>query len=324
VRWEALHAFNPAAVVKDGRIYVLYRGEDDRGTMEIGGHTSRLGLAVSDDGFNFERLPVPVVYPGTDDQEPHEWSGGCEDPRIVESEDDSFVLTYTQWNRRIPRLAIATSRDLITWKKHGAAFRDCIVGGFGQTACKSGSIVCSLQDGRLKAVRVHGKYWMYWGEHTVRLAYSHDLLNWKVVDDGKGRPLVVLDVCPGRFDSELVEAGPPAVLTDAGIVLMYNARSGDDQHVNMWAYSGGQALFDAKDPRRIIGRLDEPFIYPQLPFERTGQYSAGTTFTEGLVYRAGTWFLYYGCADSVVAVATSNWGSIRSDRPHNPVELHLP
>ena len=37
VQWEALHTFNPAAIVRKGKIYVLYRAEDDSGAMEIGG-----------------------------------------------------------------------------------------------------------------------------------------------------------------------------------------------------------------------------------------------------------------------------------------------
>ena len=44
---------------------------------------------------------------------------------------------------------------------------------------------------------------------------------------------------------------------------------------------------------------------PVMPYEKTGQYAAGTTFAEGLVYFHDQWFLYYGCADSLVAVATA-------------------
>src|SRR5208283_4047781 len=93
--WEALHTFNPAAIVRDGKVYVLYRAEDDSGAMEIGGHTSRLGLAVSDDGIHFTRRSEPVFFPGDDNQKLREWPGGVEDPRLVESEDGTYVLTYT-------------------------------------------------------------------------------------------------------------------------------------------------------------------------------------------------------------------------------------
>src|SRR5882672_11113268 len=119
VRWEEHATFNPAAVVKDGRVFVLYRAEDASGERAIGGHTSRIGLAESRDGLHFTRRSAPVLSPDSDAQRPYEWPGGVEDPRIVEAEDGSYVLTYTQWNRRIPRLAVAPSRDLVHWTKHG-------------------------------------------------------------------------------------------------------------------------------------------------------------------------------------------------------------
>src|ERR1700690_509340 len=31
IHWEALHTFNPAAIVRGGKIYVLYRAEDSSG-----------------------------------------------------------------------------------------------------------------------------------------------------------------------------------------------------------------------------------------------------------------------------------------------------
>src|SRR3989442_10731842 len=95
VRWEEHATFNPAAVVKDGKVYVLYRAEDASGAYAIGGHTSRIGLAESMDGLRFTRRRAPVLYPHKDAQAQYEWTGGVEDPRIVESEDGSYVLTYT-------------------------------------------------------------------------------------------------------------------------------------------------------------------------------------------------------------------------------------
>jgi len=85
VHWETLHTFNPAAIVRDGKVYVLYRAEDDSGAMEIGGHTSRLGLAESKDGVTFTPRADPVFFPADDAQQSREWPGGVEDPRIVEA-----------------------------------------------------------------------------------------------------------------------------------------------------------------------------------------------------------------------------------------------
>ena len=144
MHWEALHTFNPAAIVRDGKVFVLYRAEDNSGAMEIGGHTSRLGLAESADGIHFKRLGEPVFYPAEDDQKAREWPGGVEDPRIVEREDGTYVLTYTQWNRETYSVGIATSRDLMHWTKYGPAFLTAAGGKYAHLKYKSAGIVTRL------------------------------------------------------------------------------------------------------------------------------------------------------------------------------------
>ena len=320
VEWEKTHTFNPAAVVKDGKVCVLYRAEDGSGT-EIGSYTSRLGLAVSEDGLHFTTRPEPVFYPDHDMQEANEWPGGCEDPRLAEGPDGTYVLTYTQWNRKTVHLAVATSKDLLHWEKHGPAFAKELGGKYRDQQAKSGAVVCSVQDGRLQAVKINGSYWMYWGEGAVRLASSENLLDWRMVEDTRGKPLEVLRPRTGRFDSGLAEGGPNPVLTDKGIVVIYNGKNapGDvgDPLLAAGAYADGQALFDAHDPTRLLERTGEPFYQPEAPFELTGQYRQGTTFAEGLVFFQGKWLMYYGCADTFVAVAVDD--PARAAAPAGPV-----
>ena len=302
VHWEALHTFNPAAVVRNGKIYVFYRAEDDSGTMNIGQHTSRLGIAQSEDGLHFTRGATPVFYPANDAEKANEWPGGCEDPRITEAPDGTYVLTYTQWNQKTFRIGVATSKDLVHWTKHGQAF----AGKYADLRYKSSGIVSRLSKGRLIAAKIQGKYWMFWGEGTIHLATSPDLIHWQPVEDNNGQPVELISPRPGKFDSAFPEVGPPPLLTDNGILLLYNGKNADtggDPRLGAGAYAGGQALFDANDPTRKLAQLDEPFFQPELPFEKRGQYAAGTTFIEGLVYFKKKWFLYYGCADSLVAVA---------------------
>jgi len=310
VHWEALHTFNPAAIVRDGKIFVLYRAEDDSGTMEIGEHTSRLGLAESSDGIHFTRLDAPVFYPARDAQKAREWPGGVEEPRIVEREDGTYVLTYTQWNRKTFSVGIATSRDLTHWTKHGPAFLTAAGGKYAELRYKSAGIVTRLDaaKGRLIAAKIAGKYWMYWGEGAIRLATSADLIHWMPLEDAKGAPIELLRPRAGRFDSTFPETGPPPVLTDAGIVVLYNgknAEQGGDPDLGPEAYAAGEALFDAHDPAHLLAQAEHPDLKPEMPYEKTGQYVAGTTFAEGLVYFQGGWFLYYGCADSLVGVVTA-------------------
>ena len=308
VHWEALHVFNPAAIVRDGEINVLYRAEDDTGAMAIGEHTSRLGLAESTDGIHFTGNPEPVFYGSQDAQMEREWPGGTEDPRIVQSPDGLYVLTYTQWNRKIYRIGIATSRDLIHWTKYGPAFADAGK-KYSNFMYKSAGIVTQLQDGKLVAAKIRGKYWMYWGEIQVRLATSNDLIHWTPVEDAHGKTVVVLAARPGHFDSAFPEVGPPPLLTKDGILVIYNGKNAstdNDPSLKAGAYSNGQALFSADNPAKLLARTAEPFFKPEMPFEMTGQYPAGTTFAEGLVFYKGQWFLYYGCADSMVGVAIAD------------------
>jgi predicted GH43/DUF377 family glycosyl hydrolase len=308
VHWEALHTFNPAAVVRDGKIYVLYRAEDDTGAMQIGMHTSRLGLAESSDGIHFERDAEPIFFPAEDAEKAREWPGGVEDPRLVESPDGGYVLTYTQWNRETYSVGMATSPDLLHWTKHGPAFASAMGGKYADLKYKSAGIVTQVAGGKLVAARIAGKFWMYWGEGSIRLATSQDLIHWAPVEDSAGKPLELLRPRVGHFDSTFPETGPPPVLTAKGIVVLYNgknAMTGGDPTLGAGAYAAGEALFSASDPARLLAQLDQPVLKPTLPYEKTGQYAAGTTFAEGLVLFHARWWLYYGCADSLVAVATA-------------------
>ena len=306
VRWRALHAFNPAAAVHDGAIHLLFRAEDDSGDMAIGGHTSRIGLARSTDGVNFEVLPAPVLYPDDDSQRTAEWDGGCEDPRLAVREDGTFVCTYSQYNRKGVWLGVASSRDLVFWTKHGKAF-----GGtrYESMMMKSAAIVHRLVGDRMVAAKIGGRYWMLFGQGKIYAAHSPDLIRWTPVESAPGMLKVVMAPRPGRFDSALAEAGPPPVWTPRGIVMLYNGRNaakdGDPVRQPL-EYAAGRVLLDPADPTRVIERADAPFFTPELTWERTGQYAQGTTFIEGLVRFRGEWLLYYGAADSVVGVARAS------------------
>ena len=307
IGWEESDVFNPAATVKDGKICVLYRAEDTSATG-IGKRTSRIGLAESEDGIHMKRRKTPVMYPDKDNMKEYEWEGGCEDPRVTMTEDGLYVMAYTSWNRKVARLCIATSHDLVKWEKHGPAFAKAYNGRFKDIFCKSGSMVTTIKDGKQVLTKIDGKYFMYWGEHAVYAATSDDLVNWTPILDEKNELATVIKPRPQYFDSALTECGPPAILTDKGIVLLYNGKnqtndSKRDKRFTAGAYCAGQILTDPKEPMKVLQRLDVPFFRPMASFEKSGQYVDGTVFIEGLVFFKNKWYLYYGCADSQVSVA---------------------
>jgi predicted GH43/DUF377 family glycosyl hydrolase len=306
IAWEANDVFNPAATIMNNKIYILYRAEDSSG-IQIGTRTSRIGLAESTNGITMRRRTTPVMFPANDNQKQFEWTGGCEDPRVAMAENGRYVMFYTQWNKKTPRLAIAISKDLVTWKKYGPAFQKAYGGKFFNLATKSASVVTKLVNGRQVIAKINGKYLMYWGEKFVNIATSTNLVDWTPMLDSKEELLQVMRTRPGYFDSDLTECGPPAIITNKGILLIYNGKnkSGKEGDENYTAntYAAGQVLFSKDHPTKILQRLDRPFFVPTEPFEKSGQYPAGTVFTEGLIYFKNKWFLYYGCADSKVAVA---------------------
>jgi predicted GH43/DUF377 family glycosyl hydrolase len=308
VKWQKADVFNPAAIVKDNKVYLLIRCEDNPAAI-LGGRTSRIGLAYSDDGLHFIKYPEPVLYPDSGKFMKYDYPGGCEDPRVIQVSDSLYVVTYTSWNYKDARLSVAFSKDLINWEKKGPVFAKAYDGKFLNTWSKSGSIVTRMENGKPLAAKINGKYWMYWGELFINLAWSDNLIDWYPLLDDAGNLKKVIVPRQGKFDSQLTECGPPAIMLNKGIVLLYNGRnsSGEaaDTSLPDFTYSVGKVVFDSNNPDKVLSRSDTCLLKPTLPHEITGQYEAGTTFAEGLVYFKSKWFLYYGTADSFVGVAIS-------------------
>ena len=296
IAWNERNVLNPAAVVKDGKVYLLFRSQDSN-------MTSRLGLAISADGLHFSKQPEPVFYPMEDSMKKYEWKGGVEDPRIVESEEGLYILTYTAYDGKMARLCLATSNDLLHWTKRGLVLAN---EKYRYTWSKSGAIVVQQKENKMIAVKINGKYWMYFGDTDLFLATSDDLIHWTVSENEESKKMIsVLHPRMGYFDSRLVEPGPFALLEDEGILLLYNgsnAQNFNDTLLPKYTYSAGQALFDKKQPYKLIDRTDNYFITPDKDYEKLGEVNE-VCFVEGLVYFKNKWFLYYGTADSKIAVA---------------------
>lgn len=274
--WESAGTFNPATILLDGKVAMLYRAQDASGT-------SRLGYAESPDGIHFTRRPEPVLSPETD----YEKDGGVEDPRLQRF-GGTYYLTYSGYNKKDAQLCLATSLDLIHWERKGVIL-PAYKGSWNVGWNKSGAIV---------PVKIDGKYWMYWlgtaADKTdqMGLSYSTDLIHWT-----EATQTPVLPRRPGKFDFRVVEPGPPPIFTEQGILLIYNGA--DDKLV----YRTGVALFDRNDPRKVLSRSDAPIFAPKREWEKVGQVP-NVVFVEGMVQMTqNSFFFYYGAADKYVGVA---------------------
>jgi beta-1,2-mannosidase len=318
VLWEQKDVFNPAIVNRDGKIFMLYRAQDLTGKPA---GTSRIGLAVSEDALHFSRMPEPVFYPANDAEKKLEWEGGCEDPRVVEDSLGTYYMTYTAFDGVKARLLVATSKDLQHWEKYGDVFAKAMNGKYADIWSKSGSIVSTYTDGKIVATKINGKYWMYWGDKQIWAATSDDLINWTPIELGGSAQnskaskndstllaglKIILPTRPGKFDSDLVESGPPAMITNNGVLLIYNSRNDQkigDPSITTGTYSACQVLFDRHDPSKILKRMGVSFLAPSKPYEISGQVNR-VCFVEGLTEFKNKWYLYYGTADSKIAVAS--------------------
>jgi len=280
VRWEEQNVYNPAALVRGDKVYLLYRADDKSPDLKWG-RTCRIGLAHSEDGVNFTRHAKPVLYPDNDPWKQYEWEGGCEDLHIIEGEDGVYYMNYTTWSGKRDTMSVATSRDLYHWTKHGPAFRKAAPQQvYGS---RSGVVVSRRQGNRLIAAKINGKYWMYY-THPCALAWSENLVDWTPA--GKS-------VWGGSH-----EAGALALLREDGILLMVQGG-----HASLGAWTLRQALIDRNDLTTVLKYQKQPFLFPEHDWEKQG-FTGHTTVSNGLVCFKSQWLLYYGAADRVIALAT--------------------
>jgi predicted GH43/DUF377 family glycosyl hydrolase len=276
--WQSAGTFNPAVVKRNGKFIMLYRAQDAAGT-------SRLGYAESSDGIHFKERPEPVFVPETD----YEKDGGVEDPRLVKI-NGLYYLTYTGYNKKDAQLCLATSHDLIRWTREGVLL----------PAYKGNWNVGWTKSGAITSGKIDGKYWMYWlgtaADQTdqMGLSSSSDLQHWSEETESP-----VLPRRAGKFDSRVVEPGPPPILTEDGIVLIYNGA--DDKLV----YRTGIAVFDRKDPRKLLYRSEQPIFGPELEWESAGQVP-NVVFVEGMARKGKQFLFYYGGADKYVGVVATD------------------
>jgi len=281
--YAANAVFNPGAAVVDGETILLVRVEDRRGISHLQVARSADGMT----GWTFD--PGPLMSPDPDRHPEEVW--GCEDPRLTWlPEREEWAIAYTAYSRRGPLVSLATTRDFRTVERLGGAM---------PPEDKDAALFPRRLDGRW--AMIHRPTPMRGGAH-IWVSYSPDLRHW-------GDHALLIEARDGAWwDAGKIGLGPPPLETDDGWLVMYHG-------VHLTAggpiYRVGLTLLDLADPTIVLRRSDEWVLGPAAPYERAGDvdqvvFPCGWTVDR----EADLLHLYYGAADTSVAMATASFSEV--------------
>jgi len=271
-----------ATLLPDGTTLLLCRVEDRRGHSHLCAARSKNGV----DGWDID--PSPTLMPDPEKHPEELW--GIEDPRITYvPELAKYVIVYTSFSRSGPGVSLAVTEDFRNFERYGDIMSP------------------ENKDAALLPRRI-GNYWALINRPVsgtlganIWLSYSPDLRHW-------GSHRVILEARRGAWwDANKIGLSPPPIETPQGWLLLYH---GVRKTAAGCLYRLGLALFDLHTPERCLRRGDSWIFSPEAPYERYGDVD-NVVFPCGytLAPDGDTLHLYYGGADSCIALAT---GSLRA------------
>lgn len=309
--WEERCVLNPAVVYdeKNEKFVMLYRaaGNDKE-------HIIRCGLAESDDGINFKRVSKePVFYSSGNDAD-----GGCvEDPRLTKI-GDMYYVTYAArafspgryWLPDAPFPPIYIKEDDVYSKDLPKYASENITATFLAATRdfrhykRLGRITEADVDDRDVVIfpeKINGKYAIISRPKfkdagvkmpSIWISFTDDLLTYETPE--------LLMTGETEWETQRIGAGTPPIKTDKGWFMLYHGV--DDEGT----YRVGAVLMDLADPRKIVARTKDFIMEPEFDYETKGIYN-GCVFPTGSVVKDGVLFVYYGCADKYVSLATADF-----------------
>ena len=269
-----------ATLLADGTTLLLCRVEDRRGHSHLCAARSADGVG----GWVVDTVPTLSADP---DNHPEElW--GVEDPRITfVPELGKYAIAYTAFGKGGPGVSLALTEDFVTFERYGLVMQP------------------DDKDAALLPRRIGGMYALIHrpiadsGAH-VWISYSPDLRNW-------GGHKLLLPARKGAWwDANKVGLSPPLIETEQGWLMIYH---GVRHNAAGSLYRLGVALFDLEHPDRLLRRGDEWIFGPEQPYETTGDVN-NVTFPCGYTVREDALNLYYGAADTCIAMATGSVSGI--------------
>lgn len=275
VPYPVVTVHNAGVARHDGRYVMLFRSHRHNGR-------SIIGLAESDDGYDFTVHPEPFLVPAAEGVFAEYEEYGVEDLRICPI-DGEYLLTYSAYSRHGVRVALARTRDFRSVERVAliteADYRNVVI--FPE---KIGGRWARLD-------RPHSEIspWSIW------ISYSPDLIHW-------GDSRLVMKPVQYHWDEMKIGPGATPIRTDRGWLHIYH---GVFPTMDGSVYRLGVALHDLEDPSRVIAVADEFILQPEAPWELVG-YVHNVVFTCGAVPEEdGTVKIYWGGADTVMCVGTA-------------------
>lgn len=296
--WEHDGAFNGCVVKNDNVYHMVYRALSSQ--MDHRGHSmkvSTIGYAESRDGFTFGDHKQ-VIKPT------EEWEKfGCEDPRITFFEGQYYifytVLSDFPFTAGGIKLGLAKTRDFQTFEK------------FPVTTFNSKAMALFPEriDGKMAAILTPNtdqppakiSIAIFNNEEEIRSpAFWNEWyknLNSHIV------PLL-------RQPNDQVELGAQPVKTNDGWLVIYSYIK---NYMSDNKFFGIEAvLLDGTNPKKVIGRTDEPLLLPEAEYELHGEI-ANIAFPSGAIIEDDTLKVYYGAADTRTCVATCSISGLLND-----------
>ncbi len=270
---ETVH--NAGVVKHNGKYIMIFRSHLDTGR-------SIIGLAESDDGFNFTVAPEPFMTPAKEKPFSEYEAYGVEDPRITPLEGE-YYITYSAYSKHGVRIGLAKTKDFKNVERIAfitqADYRNTVI--FPE----------KINGEYVKMDRPHSDIspWAIW------ISFSPDLVHW-------GRSELIIKPVTYHWDEMKIGPGAPPIKTDRGWLNIYH---GVFPTMDGSVYRLGAALHKLDNPAEVIAVSDRWILTPQAPWELVG-YVHNVVFTCAAVPEEdGTLKLYWGAADKVMCAGTA-------------------
>jgi predicted GH43/DUF377 family glycosyl hydrolase len=278
--WEKKAVFNAAAIDLNDTVHILYRAMGDDNTSVMGYAASKNGVKIS------ERDAEPAYKPREDfEMKKREGNSGCEDPRITKI-GSTIYMTYTAYDGEHPTRVALTSisqKDFLAkrwdkWAKPQLTTPDKV----------------NDKDTALFPEKIKGQYMLL---HRIDPQLCADFLDTLDFSQSKlTRCIEIMGPRLGMWDSVKIGIAGPPIKTDKGWLLIYHGVS------KTGTYRLGAVLLDLKNPSLLISRTVDTIFEPIEEYEKKGVVP-NAVFSCGAVLRGDTLYIYYGGADTVLAVA---------------------